>query len=62
MCSFINLAAFSTAVLSLLLANLTGIEAIGHLMWFGLPVLVIAHCVWPLGLLMVWTSRGPLPL
>ena len=38
----INLAVFSTALLPLLLANLTGIEAIGHLMWLGLPALIIA--------------------
>lgn len=54
-----NLAVFSTALLPLLLANLTGIEAIGHLMWLGLPVLIIAPFVWPFGLVMVWTSRGP---
>lgn len=55
----VNLAIFATALLPLLLANLTGIEAIGHLMWLGLPVLIIAPFVWPFGLVMVWTSRGP---
>ncbi|MGQ0620910.1 MAG: hypothetical protein ACT4QA_13470 [Panacagrimonas sp.] len=55
----LNLAVFCTALLPLLLANLTGIEAIGHLMWFGIPALIIAGCLWPLGLLMVWTARGP---
>lgn len=55
----INLVLFSTALLPLLLANLTGVEAIGHLMWLGLPVLIIAPFLWPFGLVMVWTSRGP---
>lgn len=54
----VNLALFSTALLPLILANLTGIEAIGHLMWLGLPAIGLALWIWPFGLVMVWTSRG----
>lgn len=58
----INFTAFCTALLPLLLANLTGIEALGQLMWIGIPMLALAHCLWPFGLWMVWSSRGAVPI
>lgn len=58
----INFTTFCTALLPLLLANLTGIEALGQLMWIGIPILALAHCLWPFGLWMVWSSRGAVPI
>lgn len=55
----VNLAVLATTVLPILVAKLTGIEAIGHLTWLGLPVLVVAGFAWPIAVLLVWVAWDP---
>lgn len=54
----VNAAVLATVALPLLIAQLPGLSAIGHLLWIGIPVTGLALLAWPVGLLLVWAARG----